>query len=132
MTMAKAPSPRKGEIYSLMADVVSDAPAGKTRPCLVVQNDSENRRRSVTIVAAITSQAASESLPFTVRLMPRTVGTSVATFVNCGHLYTVSHGQLQGPIVELPSDKMVEVDRAILAILGVVAAEKSGPPKDRE
>ncbi len=84
------------------------------------------------IVAAITSESASESLPFAVRLMPRTVGTSVATFVNCGYLYTVSHGQLQGPIVELPSDKMVEVDRAILAILGVVAAEKSGTPKDRE
>jgi len=130
--MAKAPSPRKGEIYSLMADVVSDAPAGKTRPCLVVQNDSENRRRSVTIVAAITSQAASESLPFTVRLDAGPTDLSTGSFVNCGHLYTVSHRQLQGRIGALSSDKMAEVDRAILSILGVVAAEMSGKPPDRQ
>lgn len=130
--MAKAPSPRKGGVYLLKPDPVLGAPAGKNRLCVVVQNDRDNWLRLVMIVAAISTGSASESLPFTVRLDAGTTDLSTGSFVNCGHLYTVSLGQLQGPIVELPSDKMVEVDRAILAILGVVAAEKSGTPKDRE
>ncbi|QQS49051.1 MAG: type II toxin-antitoxin system PemK/MazF family toxin [Acidobacteriota bacterium] len=48
--------PRRGEIYLVDFEPTRGAEIKKTRPSLIIQNDTGNRYSPITIVAAITSQ----------------------------------------------------------------------------
>src|ERR1700724_2224749 len=52
---AKADHPRRGEIYLTALDPTLGREIKKTRPALVIQNDTSNRLSDITIVAPITS-----------------------------------------------------------------------------
>jgi mRNA interferase MazF len=47
--------PRRGEVYLTALDPTLGRQIKKTRPALVIQNDTSNRLSDMTIVAAITS-----------------------------------------------------------------------------
>jgi len=51
----KASHPRRGEIYVTALDPTLGREIRKTRPALVIQNDTSNRLSDITIVAPITS-----------------------------------------------------------------------------
>jgi mRNA interferase MazF len=124
MIMPEEQVPRRGEVYLIhLADATGQATT-TVRPCVVIQNDRDNRERAVTIVAAITSISTMESLPYAVRLKHGTAGLSGQAFVNCGHIYTVSKGHLQQRKGYLSSDQMCEVEKAIMYSLGIGSPER--------
>ncbi|MGA2705648.1 MAG: type II toxin-antitoxin system PemK/MazF family toxin [Isosphaeraceae bacterium] len=124
MIMPEEQVPRRGEVYWIdLADATGQA-TSKVRPCVVIQNDCDNRERAVTIVAAITSISTMESLPYAVRLKRGVAGLSGQPFVNCGHIYTVSKRHLQRRSGHLSSNEMCEVEKAIMYSLGISAAER--------
>ena len=51
----KAGHPRRGEIYLTALDPTLGREIKKTRPALVIQNDTSNRLSDMTIVVPITS-----------------------------------------------------------------------------
>lgn len=111
--------PQRGEIYLIdIGDAVGHGPS-KVRPCVVIQNDCDNRSRTVTLVVLITSDSSSQSLPWAVHLEPGTTGLPNKSYVNCGHIYTLSKNHLKQKVGELPPLEMEKVDKAILYILGL-------------
>jgi mRNA-degrading endonuclease toxin of MazEF toxin-antitoxin module len=124
MIMPEKHEPRRGEVYWIYLTDATGQATSTVRPCVVIQNDRDNRERAVTIVAAITSISTMEPLPYAVRLKHGAAGLSGQAFVNCGHIYTVSKGHLQRRSGHLSSDEMCEVEKAIMYSLGICAAER--------
>lgn len=110
-------APRRGEIYWTRFDPVEGAEIGKTRPAVVVQNDTGNRFSATTIVAAISSRYSDRRFPFLVPvpdgMLPR------SGVVNCAHLRTVDKTRLAGRVGRLDSETMLEIDAALRLSLGV-------------
>ncbi len=57
---------KRGDIVLATLEPVKGSEQGKTRPCLIIQNDLGNTVSPTTIVAAITSKSEKE-YPFTVQ-----------------------------------------------------------------
>lgn len=109
---------RQGEIYMFDAARAGWQSEPKDRPCVILQNDSENDNRPVTLVAVISSNPTVRSLPFAVPLEPNTVGLTRSSVVNCGHIYTISKDLLHHKIGQLTKSKMEEVKKALAYLLG--------------
>jgi len=60
--------PRRGEVYLVSFDPTLGAEIKKTRPVLILQNDTANRHSAVTILATITSQFDDRLYPTEVRV----------------------------------------------------------------
>jgi mRNA interferase MazF len=111
-------SPARGEIYWTRFDPSEGAEIGKTRPAVVVQNDTGNRFSSTTIVAAVSSRYADRRYPFLVPvpdgILPR------PSVVNCAQLRTVDTSRLSDTRIGLlDSETMKCVDSALRLSLGL-------------
>jgi mRNA-degrading endonuclease toxin of MazEF toxin-antitoxin module len=116
--MSIANALRQGDIYMFDATGAGWQTAPKERPCVILQNDCENDNRPVTLVAVISSNITDRSLPFAVPLERNTVGLSMDSAVNCGHIYTISKSLLHHKIGQLTKSKMGEVQKALAYLLG--------------
>jgi mRNA interferase MazF len=114
---------RRGEIYWINLDNAIGQDTSKMRPCVVIQNDCDNQKRAVTIIAAITNSSAMKSFPYAVRLKTEVAGFPGDHFVNCGHIYTISKFHLQQKIGRLSSEEIRDVEKAIIYCLGITAPE---------
>ena len=113
-----APAPRRGEIYWTELNPVAGSEMAKTRPALVVQNDTGNIYADTTIIVTISSRQTSRSYPFLVAV-PEGV-FSRPSVINCAHVRTVDRARLKsGPVTRLDSDTMLAVDEALRASLGL-------------
>jgi mRNA interferase MazF len=111
--------PARGEVYWARLDPVVGSEIGKTRPVVIVQNDTGNEHSAATIVAAISSKCAKKRFPFLVPLpegaLPR------PCVVDCAHLWTVDKSRLApGCLAVVDADTMSRVDDALRASLGLL------------
>jgi mRNA interferase MazF len=96
----------------------------KRRPALVVQADRYNRRRSATILAAITSKAVGHALPCKVPVAlhspeGRQAGIRLDSVVDCQTLVTVPREEIVARLGDLPETVMRRVDAALADALGL-------------
>ncbi|HUU03158.1 MAG TPA: type II toxin-antitoxin system PemK/MazF family toxin [Myxococcota bacterium] len=96
----------------------------KKRPALVVQHDRYNRRRSVVILAAITSSRAHHRLPSKVpvtRDSPegQKAGILMDSVVDCQTLVTIPTGVIIKKLGSLPEGFMHNIDAALKDALGI-------------
>jgi len=94
----------------------------KTRPAVVVQSDTENRRLANTILAMITGNVADAGLPTTVLVDPKTPdgagsGLSGPSLVKCYNLATVRQRRVLQVIGHLSDTPMQQVNQALKAAL---------------
>lgn len=80
---------KRGDVVLTDLEPVKGSEQGKTRPCLVIQNDIGNRVSPTTIVAAITSKTEKE-FPFTVFVQKGDGNLPQDSLVLCNHIRTVS------------------------------------------
>ena len=57
----------RGDIYLVNLDPVKGSEQGKTRPCLIIQNNIDNKYSPTTIVAPLTSKG-DKTYPFLVKV----------------------------------------------------------------
>ena len=108
----------RGDIFWTEFDPVAGCEMGKTRPAVVVQNDTGNRLSPTTIVATVTSRLGGCDYPFLVGI-PQGV-LPKAWIVNCAHIRTVDKSRLKpGRIAALDPETMACVDDALRASLGL-------------
>lgn len=98
----------------------------KKRPALVIQHDRYNRRRSVVILAAITSSQAHRRLPCKVlvaRNSPegKKAGILLDSVVDCQTLVTVPTAVIIKKLGSLPKTFMHSIDAALKDALGIRA-----------
>ena len=100
------------------------APAGsrpaKTRPVLVVQDDSVNASRiATTVVAVLTSNTALAAVGGNVFVPAEGSGLSKDSVINVTQLLTVDKADLDEPVGRIPAHLMEEVDLGLRLVLGL-------------
>lgn len=118
--MAKKLTPKRGEIYWVNFDPTIGAEIKKTRPALVIQNNASNRRSSMTIVAAITSQCDGKIYPFEVLLDETACGLAQKSMVLLNQIRAMDKIRLVKKIGRLDAKTMILVNRALAISLGLV------------
>ena len=117
---AQVTAPKRGDVVLVDFDPTIGAEIRKRRPALVVQNDIDNRHSPVTIVAAMTSQIATESYPTEVVVHRPEGGLSKPSAVLLNHIRSVDRRRLVGRLGRLKPETMARVDRALRISLGLV------------
>ncbi len=88
------------------------------RPAVIIQNDIGNKYSPTTIVAASTT-AKMKAYPFVVHLEAREAGLTEDSTINCSAILTVDKTCIVKKYDSVSENKMKEIDRAILASLGI-------------
>lgn len=86
---------------------------GKTRPCVVIQNDIGNTYSPVTIVACITSKTRKKRYPVNVHVSAADTGLTQDSIVLLNQIRTVDKRRLIKKIGRIPASKMHEIDQAL-------------------
>lgn len=112
---------KRGEIYWVDLSGAKGAEIDtKTRPALIIQNDTGNQYSPTTIIAPITSITSTKKVyPFEVRVTPQESGLPNESKILLNQIRTVDKSRLKGKIGTLSSAKMLEVDKAIRISLGL-------------
>ena len=123
--MAKATKvvPRRGEVFLVSLDPTV-AEINKTRLAVVIQNDPANRPSPITIVAAITSRYETPLYPTEVLVRPPEGGLTADSVVLLNQIRSVDTGRLIRRLGILGSDRMREIDRALLLSVGLVDLQR--------
>ena len=109
---------RRGEIYWVNWNPGRGSEQSGFRPALVIQNDIGNRFSPTTIVAALTT-AFDKSYPFLVRITAEESGLPKDSTINLSTIMTIDRTRLTDKCGELDEARMVEVNQAIEASLGL-------------
>ena len=116
----KASHPRRGEIYLTALDPTLGREIKKTRPALVIQNDTSNRLSDMTILAPITSTVRFPLNPVHVLLeaSPAT-GLAVTSVALMSQIRAVDRVRLIKRLGVVDDLTLERVDEAIKISLGV-------------
>lgn len=95
----------------------------RRRPVLVIQANSFNSSRvGTTVVAVITSNTRLATMPGNVYIPAGAAGLAKDSVVNVTSLVTLNKTELEDETGTLPAALMYDVDRGLLAVLGLTGA----------
>lgn len=103
----------RGDIFLVSLDPVKGSEQGKTRPCVVIQNDLGNQFSPVTIIACITSKIDRKAYPTNVFITAKETGLDHDSIVVLNQIRTVDKSRLIKKLGSIPEAKMLEVDAAL-------------------
>ena len=109
---------RRGEIYYADLSPVVGSEQGGIRPVLILQNDVGNKYSPTVIVTAITSQLGKAKLPTHVELPATEYNLPKNSVALLEQIRTLDKRRLQEKVTTLSTDKMKEVNKALLISLG--------------
>lgn len=112
--------PFRGMVVEVSLDPVVGHEQGRSRPCVVVQNDIGNRFASTTIVVPLTD-AAHIQTPYPIYVFVRKGdgGTTKDSYVLCDQIRTVDQRRFKGVYGTFSPETMANVDAALLVSLGL-------------
>ncbi len=109
---------KRGEIYYADLSPVVGSEQGGIRPVLIVQNDIGNKFSPTVIVVAITSQLGKAKLPTHIELPADQYNLPKNSVALLEQIRTLDKRRLQEKVTTLSSEKMREVNKALLISLG--------------
>lgn len=110
---------KRGDIVLVDLEPVKGSEQGKTRPCLVIQNNKGNELSPITIITAITSKAEKE-YPFTVHVTAGDGNLPKESAVLCNHIRTISSkDRIIKTLGSLKPETMKKVDAALKVSLSL-------------
>jgi mRNA interferase MazF len=116
----------RGTIVEVNLDPVVGHEQGRSRPCVVVQNDVSNRFASTTIVVPLTdARNIVHRSPIYVLAAKNDGGLKKDSFVLCDQIRTVDQQRFRRMIGILSPETMRRVDEALLISLGLSRPEKA-------
>jgi mRNA interferase MazF len=116
-------SARRGDVVLAWYPFASGTGA-KRRPCLVVQNDTDNARLTNTVVAQITSNLRAAGQPTHLLIEAATpegrqAGLLHDSLVSCNNLATIEQSLIAATIGTLSAATMAKVDACLKAALQI-------------
>jgi mRNA interferase MazF len=111
---------RRGEVYLVDLDPTVGSEIKKTRPAVVIQNDTANRWSPITIVAAISSQRGDPRYPTEVNVDPPEGGLTSHSVVLLNQVRSIDKERLVRRLGALTEATMQQVDEALLISLGLI------------
>ncbi|PIN85477.1 MAG: PemK family transcriptional regulator [Candidatus Diapherotrites archaeon CG11_big_fil_rev_8_21_14_0_20_37_9] len=110
---------KRGDVVLTNLEPVKGSEQGKTRPCLIIQNDIGNKISPITIVAAITSKTEKE-YPFTTYIKKGDGNLLKDSLVLCNHIRSISiKDRALKKIGTLKPNTMKKIDEALKTSLGL-------------
>lgn len=111
---------KRGDVYYADLDPVKGHETGKTRPVVVIQNDTGNMYSPTTIVAVVTEYSKKKaSYPICVTIK-KGKGLRKDSIVNLSQIRTIDKKRLKAPRITKLSDNVIkQVDEAIMSSLGL-------------
>jgi len=110
-------TPKRGEVYLVNFDPTMGAEIKKTRPALIIQNNTANRYSPVTIVAAITSKFDQALYPTEVLIKPPEGGLSAESVVLLNQIRTIDKARLVKRLGTVKPATMEKVKQSLLISL---------------
>jgi mRNA interferase MazF len=112
--------PFRGMVVEVNLEPVVGHEQGRTRPCVVVQNDVGNRFSSTAIVVPLTDAAhIRKASPIYVLVKQGDGGTSKDSYALCDQIRTVDQQRFRGVYGALAPETMAAIDRALRISLGL-------------
>lgn len=110
---------RRGDIVLVNLEPVVGSEQGKTRPALVIQNDTGNEFSPTTIVASITSKLYSKKFPTNVEIDSSNSPLKEKSTVLLNQIRTIDKRRIIKNYGTIAGSKMKEVNEAIVDSLGL-------------
>jgi len=105
---------KRGEIVLVNLDPAEGAEKKKTRPCLVIQNDTGNKFSPLTIIAVITSQKEiDKQYPTDVWIDKGEGGLNYPGIIQCDQIRTIDKKRIIKKSGYLNISMMKKVDKAL-------------------
>jgi len=105
---------KRGEIVLVTLDPAKGAEKKKTRPCLVIQNDTGNKFSPLTIIAVITSQKEiDKQYPTDVWIDKGEGGLNYSSIIQCDQIRTIDKKRIIKKFGHLDISMMKKVDKAL-------------------
>jgi mRNA interferase MazF len=112
--------PFRGMVVEVSLDPVMGREQGRSRPCVVVQNDIGNRFSSTTIVVPLTDAAhINKPSPIYVLVKKGDGGTTKDSYALCDQIRTVDQRRFRGIYGTLAPQTMAFLDEALRISLGL-------------
>jgi mRNA interferase MazF len=118
-----AGKPFRGMVVEVSLDPVVGHEQGRSRPCVVIQNDVGNRFASTTIIVPLTDAAhILAPSPIYVRIKKGDGGTTKDSYALCDQIRTVDQRRFSKVFGTLSAETMALIDSALLISLGLPGA----------
>lgn len=120
--MAKVPvkTIARGEIYLVEFDPAVGSEIKKTRPAIIIQNDTANRYSPVTIVAAITSKFDDRLYPTEVLIHAGEAGLRQDSVIVLDQIRTIDKTRIVKKIGRVSDFTLRRTDNALKISVGLV------------
>jgi len=112
----------RGDIVYVNLEPKTGSETGEKRPCLVIQNNINNKYAPTTIIAVITSKRRLENkkkYPTHVWINKGEGGLTIDSIIQCEQIRTIDKSRITKKIGHLNDDFMQEVEEAIKIILSI-------------
>jgi len=111
---------KRGDMLLVDFSLAKGSEQGKTRPCVVVQNDIGNRYSNTTIVVPITGRVREKDYPTDVFATASELGLKREGTINCSQIRTISaKHRVISKLGSLKQKTMERVDEALRASLSL-------------
>ncbi len=110
---------RRGDVFLVNLDPTVGSEQGKTRPCLVIQNDDGNKFSPTTIIAPTTTKIFEKEYPTNVEVVAEESGLNFDSTVLLNQIRAIDKSRLMRRLCHLSPAIMRKVDLAIKASLGL-------------
>ena len=120
--------PYRGMVLEVSLDPVVGHEQGRSRPCVVVQNDVGNRFSSTSIVVPLTAAThIKKPSPIYVLVKKGEGGATKDSYILCDQIRTVDQLRFRTVYGALSPETMAAVDAALLISLGLPGAVLKRP-----
>lgn len=120
--------PFRGMVVEVSLDQVVGHEQGRSRPCIVVQNDVGNRFSSTTIIVPLTAATHIKSpSPIYVMVKKGDGGTMKDSYALCDQIRTVDQQRFKALYGTLSPETVARIDAALLISLGLPGAMLKRP-----
>lgn len=115
--------PFRGMVVEVSLDPVVGHEQGRTRPCVIVQNDVGNRYASTSIIVPLTNASHIKvPSPIYVLIAKGDGGTIKDSYALCDQIRTVDQRRFRSVYGALSAETMTRIDAALLISLGLPGA----------
>ena len=112
----------RGDVYLVNLDPIIGKEIGKSRPAIIIQNDTGNKFSPVTIIAPVSGvKEITKPLPIMIFLSKGEGGLKEDSYVDCGQIRTVDKDRrLINKLGSLKQENIQEIDIALKISLSLL------------
>jgi len=104
----------RGDVIIVDLEPVKGREQGRSRPCVVVQNDVGNQYASTTVVAPITDASDRKVYPFQVFIKEGEAGLVKDSIIMCEQIRVIDKSRITVTLGKLSDDKIKALNTALM------------------